>query len=274
MAEQKRYYWLKFKDDFFDSKRIKKLRNLGADYVIIYLKMQLKALKTNGYLYFTGIEESIAGEIALDIDEDTDKVQLTLSYLQASGLIETQDNGDIFLPYVEELTCSETAVAQRVREHRERKQSLSNTVDLLHCNTNVTPMKQNCNVEKDIEIEKEKDKEIDIDTPPISPSRGKRETPIEMFDRLTLGRNISGPLKDKLHEWIEYKQERRESYKERGLKAFITWIESQEQIYGSSALIECITLSMAKGYKGIITDLIDKKPERHSESVLERIARA
>lgn len=110
-------------------------------------------------------------------------------------------------------------------------------------------------------------------TPPLPPSRG-RETPIEMFDRLALGRNISGPLKDKLHEWIEYKQERRESYKERGLKAFITWIESQEQIYGSSALIECITLSMAKGYKGIITDLIDKKPERHTESVLERIARA
>ena len=45
MAEAKRYYWLKFRDDFFDSKRIKKLRKMagGDTYVIIYLKMQLKA---------------------------------------------------------------------------------------------------------------------------------------------------------------------------------------------------------------------------------------
>ena len=43
MAE-KRYYWLKFRDDFFDSKRIKKLRKMagGDTYTIIYLKMMLK----------------------------------------------------------------------------------------------------------------------------------------------------------------------------------------------------------------------------------------
>ena len=47
---EKRYYWLRFKDDFFDSKRIKKLRKMagGDTYVIIYLKMQLKALRTDG----------------------------------------------------------------------------------------------------------------------------------------------------------------------------------------------------------------------------------
>ena len=37
MAEAKRYYWLRFRDDFFDSKRIKKLRRMagGDTYVII-----------------------------------------------------------------------------------------------------------------------------------------------------------------------------------------------------------------------------------------------
>ena len=75
MGDTKRYYWLRFKEDFFTSKRIKKLRKISADCVIIYLKMQLKALKTDGYLEITGIEDSIADEIALDIDEDSDKVQ-------------------------------------------------------------------------------------------------------------------------------------------------------------------------------------------------------
>lgn len=30
MAENKRYYWLKLMDDFFDSKRIKKLRKMAV----------------------------------------------------------------------------------------------------------------------------------------------------------------------------------------------------------------------------------------------------
>ena len=70
MAE-KRYFWLKLFDDFFTSKRIKKLRNLagGDTYTIIYLKMQLKALKDEGYLYFDGVMDDFAEELALDIDE-------------------------------------------------------------------------------------------------------------------------------------------------------------------------------------------------------------
>ena len=70
MTESKRYYWLKFRDDFFDSKRIKKLRRMagGDTYVIIYLKMQLKALRTGGVLEFTGIEKEFAEELSLDID--------------------------------------------------------------------------------------------------------------------------------------------------------------------------------------------------------------
>ena len=41
MSEGKRYYWLKLKDDFFTSKRIKKLRAMagGDTYLIIYLKL-------------------------------------------------------------------------------------------------------------------------------------------------------------------------------------------------------------------------------------------
>lgn len=151
MAEQKRYYWLKFQNDFFTSKRIKKLRKLGADYVIIYLKMQLLSLKTDGRLEFTGLEKTFADELALDIDEDVDKVQLTLSYLQSCGLLDVDDN-EFILPYVENNIGCETAVAQRVRDYRSRQKAL-------HCNTSVTDVKQIGNGEKEIEIEIELDKE-------------------------------------------------------------------------------------------------------------------
>ena len=155
MAEGKRYYWLKLKDDFFSSKRIKKLRKLagGDTFLIIYLKMQLKALKTDGYLKWTGLEDDFAEELALDLDEEADNVRITLQYLASTGLIETSDNVNFLLPYTIENTGSETASTQRVREFRARQ--------ALQCNTDETQVKRIGNgdkeIEKELEIEKEKE---------------------------------------------------------------------------------------------------------------------
>lgn len=153
MADGKRYFWLKLYDDFFDSLRIKKLRRMagGDTYTIIYLKMQLKAIKTDGVLTFTGIEQDFVDELALDLNEEPDDVRVTLAYLASCGLLETADNVSFFLPYAAACTGSEGASAQRVREFRERK--------ALHCNTAVTPVKQISNGEKEIEIETESEKE-------------------------------------------------------------------------------------------------------------------
>lgn len=151
----KRYYWLKLQDGFFTSKRIKKLRKLagGDTFTIIYLKMQLLAMKTDGFLKWTGLEDDFASELALDLDEDPENVKVTLAYLISCGLVETSDNISFFLPWAVENTGSETASTQRVREFRARQ--------ALQCNTDVTPMKREGNVEKEIEIEKELDLEIE-----------------------------------------------------------------------------------------------------------------
>lgn len=168
MAEGKRYYWLKFKEDFFTSKRIKKLRKISADFVIIYLKMQLKALKTDGYLQITGIEENVADEIALDIDEDPDKVQLTLSYLQACGLVEVSTDM-LFLPYVQENTGSETAAAKRGKEYRanltdEQKEKERERARLGMQKTRARRKAVTECYEQVTNVEKEKEKEKDIST--------------------------------------------------------------------------------------------------------------
>ena len=145
----KRYYWLKLQDDFFKSKRIKKLRKIagGDTYTIIYLKMQLLAMKNNGVLEFTGLENTFAEELALDLDEEPDNVNVTINFLLSTGLMETSDNVRYFVPYAVENTGSEGASAARVRRHRCEK--------ALQCNADVTPVKQNCNGE--IEIEKDID---------------------------------------------------------------------------------------------------------------------
>lgn len=153
MAENKRYYWLKLMDDFFDSKRIKKLRKLagGDTYTIIYLKMQLLSLKKGGYLEYSGLEDEFYKEVALDIDEDEANVQVTTQFLLSCGLLETSDNIEYVLPFVKNNLGSETASTRRSRISRQ------NAKKALQCNT----MQQNCNVEieKDIDTDKEKEKE-------------------------------------------------------------------------------------------------------------------
>ena len=146
MMSGKRYYWLKLKDDFFESKRIKKLRKMagGDTYTIIYLKMQLIAMKHDGILTWTGLEQSAAEELALDLDEEPDDVAVTLTYLLHCGLAETDDDINFFLPYAVENTGSEATSSIRSRECRARQKALQ-------CNTTATALQQNCNGEKEIE---------------------------------------------------------------------------------------------------------------------------
>lgn len=153
MADTKKYYWLKLKDDFFRDKRIKKLRRIagGDTYTVIYLKMQLLSIKNNGVLIYEGIEDNFAEELALELDEDTENVKITLAFLQSNGMIE-ETEPDHFL-MTETIKCigSESTSAERVRKHRERKAQ-----KMLQCNAPVT--------ESNTEKEKEKERELELET--------------------------------------------------------------------------------------------------------------
>lgn len=149
----KRYYWLQMRKDFFNDKRVKKLRKIagGDTYTIIYLKMMLYSLEKEGVLEFEGVEKSLAEEIALVLDEDADNVQIAVNFLIQCGLLVDMGNNQYFLREVAENLGSEGASAKRVRDYRERQKALQ-------CNTDVTEMKQIGNVEREKEREKEKEK--------------------------------------------------------------------------------------------------------------------
>lgn len=158
MAEPKRYFWLKLHKDFFQRKEIKRLRKIagGDTYTIIYLKMLLRSIMSEGKLYFDGLEEDFAAEVALDLDESEENVQITITYLLNSGLLEMRSDDEYYLPDTKNSTGCETAVAARVRRHREKQKALQ-------CNTDVTQVKHLCNGEIEIEKELDKEKEKDIE---------------------------------------------------------------------------------------------------------------
>lgn len=149
MSKGKRYYWLKLKTNFFDSKEMLRLRSIagGDTYTIIYLKMLLLSLKTDGLLEYDGVDATQDEEIALLLRESLDNVKLTIAFLKRVGLLEVVNKNDFFLNQVPTLTGGETQGAERQRRHREN-------VKALQCHADVTPPSQNHNA-RDKSIEKE-----------------------------------------------------------------------------------------------------------------------
>lgn len=152
----RRYYWLKLKEDFFTDKRIKRLRRIsgGDTYTIIYLKLLLLSLRDDGKLYYDGVETDFIKELALTIDETDDDVMVTVNYLVAQGLMEIiVENDEYFLTEIPDMVGSETASTRRSRKSRQMKKEQK----MLQCNTDAT--KCNGEIEKEIEIELEKEGE-------------------------------------------------------------------------------------------------------------------
>lgn len=177
---EKRYYWLKLEENYFDLKVQKALRKLpsGSDMLICYLKMQLKYLNTGGIIEYQGICETLAQELAMDIDEEEDLVKMTLSILEKWKVIEPCDSG-IYIAEMQERIGSKSDIALRVAKHREKQK-------MLHCNNDVTK----CNSIKEIDIEKEKDIEIEKNN-------------ICAYLEQNFGRTISPLEYEKLNYWLE-----------------------------------------------------------------------
>jgi predicted phage replisome organizer/uncharacterized phage protein (TIGR02220 family) len=157
----KRYYWLKLKDDFFTQKAIKKLRKIagGDTFTIIYLKMMLLAMKSDGKLYFEGIENNFYEELALELDEDEANVNLTVNYLMNHGLMEESQN-EYFLPESVSNVGSETDSAERVRKFRQK--TLHGNIDVTPSNAQVTQRREEKSREDKEKIREDKDKKEDV----------------------------------------------------------------------------------------------------------------
>lgn len=164
VVKNKRYYWIQLAQDFFKSKEMKLLRKIagGDTHTIIYLKMMLISLEDGGHIYYDGLADNLAEEIALVIDENVEDIKITLIFLESKGLLTRKNDRDYFLEQVPEMVGSETASTRRSRKHRE--------LTALHCNTIATTCNGDIDIEKDIDIDIDIETEIekDVDENPVS----------------------------------------------------------------------------------------------------------
>ena len=140
------YYWLKLHKDFFERKEVKLLRmtEKGELSVIIYEKMLLNALETDGVIYFEHLTETFEEELALALNEDVESVRTVIQFLTKKNLLTSVDDG-FYIETFSEMVGKESTSTERVRKYRQRKKE--ETEKMLH-ETNETLHVTNCNKEK------------------------------------------------------------------------------------------------------------------------------
>ena len=161
MSETKRFYWLKLQEDFFEDDTIDFIESQenGERYCLFYLKLCLKALKSEGKLI------RYVGNMLIPYDEaglakltrtDIDTVRCALALFDKIGLVSRLDTGEIFINQLNEMVGTETDKAKLMRQKRAKEKLISN---------NVTPMLPECYTEKELEKEKEQEKELKKENP-------------------------------------------------------------------------------------------------------------
>ena len=165
MAEKK-YYWLKLSDDFFDDDTIQYIeeQDNGVAYSNFYLKLCLKSLRSDGKLIrFIGDQlipydvKSLSKLTGVDVDT----VRSAMYLFEQIGLVKRLETGEIFLAQIDEMIGSETDKAKLMRKKRALDKATGNNVTEL--SNNVTQALPNCYTEKEIDIDKEIESEKDVD---------------------------------------------------------------------------------------------------------------
>ncbi len=169
MAENKKYYFLKLKEDFFDQREIVVLEGSKDDvlYVNILLKLYLKSLQHNGKLLLNEVTPLSAEMIALLTRHEVGTVERAMRAFMQLGLVEVLEGNTFYMPEIEEMTGKGSSDGER--KARYRRQKVEGNMPLLQDKNqgmgqnrdNVPPLSQFCPPEiRDKSLEN-RDKNLD-----------------------------------------------------------------------------------------------------------------
>ena len=156
MADNKKYYYLKLKENFFDSDSMVLLESMqdGILYSNILMKMYLKSLRNDGYLVLNNAIPYNAQMIATVTRHQIGTVEKALEMFKQLGLIDVLDSGTIYMSDIQLFVGKSSTEGDRKREERMKIKAEINPV--------IGQMSDKHPREKELEIDREIDREIEI----------------------------------------------------------------------------------------------------------------
>ncbi len=123
MAESKKYFYMRLKENFFDEADIVALESLpdGVLYSNILLKLYLKSLRDDGRLMLRGTIPYSTSMIAALTRHKEEAVEKALKIFKDMNIIEVLDSGAIFMLEVQNYIGKSSTEADRKREFDRRR---------------------------------------------------------------------------------------------------------------------------------------------------------
>lgn len=178
MSEPRNYFYLRLKDNFFDTDAMILLEGMqdGYKYSNILLKLYLRSLKNGGKLMFNEKIPYNANMIATVTRHSVGDVEKALMVFQELNLIEILDTGAIYITDIQSFIGKSTTEADRKRTYREKiEQEKALTALPIGTNVRTNVQKNRTNVRTnvgqtsdisppyiDIELELEKELELEL----------------------------------------------------------------------------------------------------------------
>ena len=159
MADNKKYYYLKVKETFYESEEMIILQSMPDGYIYsdILMKLYLRSLKSEGKLIFKGVIPYTPEILATVVRHQVGTVEKALEVFENLGLIDVLDNGAIYMLDIQNFIGKSSTEADRQREYQNRIKLEKKQCELQACkNSNKKPTP-----EKEIETEKDIEKEIE-----------------------------------------------------------------------------------------------------------------
>ena len=158
MSDNKKYYYLRVKENFYDSDEMIILESMpdGFLYSNILIKLYLRSLKNNGKLMFNDRIPFNSEMLSKITRHPVAVVEKAVSIFKEMNLIDVLDNGAIFMLDIESFIGKSNTEADRKRDYRRRIEKEKQKILSGHLSGQMSD-------EHPPEIEKEKEIEIDIE---------------------------------------------------------------------------------------------------------------
>ena len=168
MADNKKYYYMRLKENFFDSDEMIILENMdngdGIIYSNILLKLYLRSLKYEGRLMFNERIPFNPQMLSTIVRHPVGVVEKALKAFVDLGLVEVMDNGAIYMLDIQNFIGRTSTEADRKKIYRAQ---IAKEKGLLIEDGRMSGQmsdKRTPELESEIEIEKEIDKEVEAST--------------------------------------------------------------------------------------------------------------
>ena len=203
MADNKKYYYLKLKENFFESDEAIILESMPDGYIYsnILLKLYLRSLKNNGLLMFNNLIPYNAQMLATITRHQVGTVEKAIQIFQQLKLIEILDNGALYMTNIQNFVGKSSSDADRKRANYKKAKQLG---QMSEKSLEISP--------PEIEIEKEIEKKIELNKE-LELEQEKEERFVDVVEA-NLGRGLVKFEYDMINDYLINKHVSRELFLE------------------------------------------------------------